>query len=552
VDDKTPARRYAPVKPFITILVVLLTSSGMTAPETAAPNGSVSRALLGVASGRTCTSLPYLAPLQETSQHIPGNIPHLQENADSAGDPQPFWETWWFRGAALLTLALLAMGGYRVASDRGEAHNRELAAEVEERTREIERRRRVAEGLRDVLAILNSNRPLPEVLDYIARQACELMRASAAVIHHVEYDKGKVTVEAQHGIPALEGESRPATQIYSGYADRAIFNRQPFATPDLKAYVSLVDTPEGDGLDPDEREWRRVTARGLDRVPGGAFLAVPLIVSNDVYGSIALYYDEPRQFSEEDIQLGLSFGHQAALAIENAQLHSQVQELAAVEERQRLARDLHDAVTQTLFSTSLIAEALPQLWQQDPQDGRELLEQVRQGTRSALAEMRTLLLELRPTGVRETDLNDLLRQLAEAIQGRANVSVSVVVQGECALPPEAHVAFYRIAQEALNNVARHSRAREVTVTLQCRSADLAANIGEGLRGYVTLSISDDGIGFDVNDVPTGHLGLEIMRERAAGVGASIAIDSQPGRGTRITVIWEAEEIEPTSEPSAPA
>jgi signal transduction histidine kinase len=132
------------------------------------------------------------------------------------------------------------------------------------------------------------------------------------------------------------------------------------------------------------------------------------------------------------------------------------------------------------------------------------------------------------------------------------VSVSVVVQGECALPPEAHVAFYRIAQEALNNVARHSRAREVTVTLQCRSADLAANIGEGLRGYVTLSISDDGIGFDVNDVPTGHLGLEIMRERAAGVGASIAIDSQPGRGTRITVIWEAEEIEPTSEPSAPA
>jgi signal transduction histidine kinase len=219
-------------------------------------------------------------------------------------------------------------------------------------------------------------------------------------------------------------------------------------------------------------------------------------------------------------------------------LRQREREKAIAEERQRLARDLHDAVTQTLFSTSLIAEVLPQIWKRDPTAGRRRLEQVRQATRSALAEMRTLLLELRPADLEEADLGDLLRQLAEATSGRGRVSVQVEVGGKCGLPPNVHVALYRIAQESLNNVAKHARARQAVVRLDCSLSPV--DEAEG-AGTVTLSIADDGRGFDLNTIPPGRLGLGIMRERAESVGAHFEIESKPGKGTQVAVVWTDNE-----------
>jgi signal transduction histidine kinase len=188
----------------------------------------------------------------------------------------------------------------------------------------------------------------------------------------------------------------------------------------------------------------------------------------------------------------------------------------------------------------LIAEAVPHIWAQDPEDGRRLLEQVRQGTRSALAEMRTLLFELRPTGLADADLGDLLRQLGEAVAARSGISVHVDVAGESELPPEVHVALYRIAQEALNNVARHAGAGHAWVRFSSsppRAGGNAIPMAQG--GPVTLSIRDDGAGFDPDNVPPDHLGLGIMRERAEEVGATLTVESEPGRGTEIRVMWEA-------------
>ena len=139
-------------------------------------------------------------------------------------------------------------------------------------------------------------------------------------------------------------------------------------------------------------------------------------------------------------------------------------EKAAIAERTRLARDLHDAVSQTLFSASLIAEVLPRIWEKNQPEGKKRLEEIRQLTRGALAEMRTLLLELRPAALADTDLGDLLHQLGESITGRARVPVDVTVNGEChVLTTEVKVALYRIAQEALNNVAKHSGAKRARV-----------------------------------------------------------------------------------------
>ncbi|MGD8487729.1 MAG: two-component regulator propeller domain-containing protein [Anaerolineae bacterium] len=226
------------------------------------------------------------------------------------------------------------------------------------------------------------------------------------------------------------------------------------------------------------------------------------------------------------------------MEVEEALRESEM-ERAVAAERSRLARELHDAVSQTLFSASLIAEALPTLWERDQVMGRERLATLRQMSRGALAEMRTLLLELRPTALVETSLEDLLRQLGEAVTGREGLPVTVKVEGLCNLPADLHVAIYRIAQEALNNVVKHARANQVAVSLRCTSRTPSHEWSEAEEAgmEIKLDICDDGRGFDPDQIPPDRMGLGIMRERAEAVGAQLEIVSQTGRGTRLTVTW---------------
>jgi signal transduction histidine kinase len=229
------------------------------------------------------------------------------------------------------------------------------------------------------------------------------------------------------------------------------------------------------------------------------------------------------------------------LRIEETLRQSEMEEAIAAE-RNRLARNLHDAVTQTLFSASLIAETLPRSWERDQEKGRRLLKELRQLSRGALAEMRTLLLELRPAALVETSLSDLLHQLAEAATGRGGLPVKVTVEGECALSPDVHIALYRITQEALNNAIKHARAGQVTVHLRCTPSPSVETDG-GQRAKVKLVVSDDGRGFNPDEVSPDHLGLVIMRERAEAIGATLEIESGSGHGsgTQIKVTWKKEE-----------
>jgi signal transduction histidine kinase len=139
--------------------------------------------------------------------------------------------------------------------------------------------------------------------------------------------------------------------------------------------------------------------------------------------------------------------------------------------------------------------------------------------------MRTLLLELRPSALIEASLGDLLRQLADAFTGRTRIAATVTVSGQSDLPPDVQVALYRIAQETLNNVAKHSGASEVQLTLRSQP------------GHLEMRIADDGRGFDANGVSPDHLGLGIMRERAEGIGARMTVASEPGEGTEVIVVW---------------
>lgn len=194
-------------------------------------------------------------------------------------------------------------------------------------------------------------------------------------------------------------------------------------------------------------------------------------------------------------------------------------------ERTRLARELHDAVTQTLFSATLIADVLPDLWEQNLDEGRRRLAELHRLTRGALAEMRALLVELRPNALVEIPLPTLLRQLTEANTGRACIDIQLNVEGQRKLPPDVQIALYRITQEALNNIIKHSRASQAIVALR---------LGDAVR----LSVADNGSGFDPSTVTADHLGLKIMRERAEAVGANFSLYSEPGEGAQISVVWQ--------------
>ena len=222
-------------------------------------------------------------------------------------------------------------------------------------------------------------------------------------------------------------------------------------------------------------------------------------------------------------------GEDVVLAMVRDLTDRKLAEEAAREERQRLARDLHDAVSQTLWSASLIADVVPDLWRQDPEKGLERLGRLQQLTRGALAEMRALLLELRPRALIETQLGELLSRLVDATVSHSGAKISLTHEGDYPLPENVHVAIYRIAQEALNNAIRHAMASEIIVRLQCGPK------------YARLEIKDNGCGFDLESTPPGqHLGLKIMRERASSIGVSLEILSRSGEGTQVVLIWSGD------------
>ena len=195
------------------------------------------------------------------------------------------------------------------------------------------------------------------------------------------------------------------------------------------------------------------------------------------------------------------------------------------EERNKLARELHDTVTQTLFSANLIAEVIPKLWKKDPEAVIERLEQVRQLNNVALMEMRVLLYELRPSAIKDEDLGNLLHGLVKSIGTRSKIPIELIINGEYKFPPKIELGYYRIAQEALNNIIKHSYATKANLVLKVFPEKLY------------MDITDDGHGFDVKKNSSTKLGLAIIRERAKLMGAQISIDSSPGKGTRITVIY---------------
>ncbi len=377
-------------------------------------------------------------------------------------------------------------------------YNKILEQRVADRTRELS-------VLYDVTAVASSVLDLDELLSCTLERALTAMRCETGAIYLSKNGTAELRPASRQGISSdLVDELQTLFDILS--PEQLASKNTPFVITNLNTHTEASEAIRQSG-------WHSFTAVPIQG-SGGRLLGMLSILSN------ASSY-----LSVEEMALLASIADHIGLAAENVHLRRQAEEAAVEGERRRLARELHDAVSQSLFSASVIAETLPLLWDRKPEMVRPNLINLHRLIRGALAEMRTLLLELRPASMAEAVLGDLLRQLVEGIVGRTQLEVALNMQGQGAIPIRVKKNLFRIAQETLNNVVKHSRAQNATINLT-----QTAN-------QITLCISDDGQGFDTSRSEAGRLGLNIMRERAESINAVITINSQPGQGTEIITLW---------------
>jgi signal transduction histidine kinase len=394
----------------------------------------------------------------------------------------------------------------------------EIEKEVTERKRAVlaEREQRtLAVALEKSASILNSTLDLDEVLDSMLLALENVIPHDSANIMLIDSERNIATVARYKGNPKEKSVEAPPTSNFPIYETPTLFsmyqNKLPFVIKDVKTDSSWIAQIGSD--------WIR------------SYLAAPILFGDEVLGFLNLVSDTKNFYSQEDAGRLQAFANHASIAIRNARLYDQAGDVAVLEERQRLARDMHDAVSQTLFTANVIAEALPLQWERDPMKGKEGLTKIKQLIQGALAEMRTLLVELRPDAISKSDLGDLINQIALGAMSYIEITPSVHISGRFPLPDDVQLALFRITQEIFNNISKHARANHVIVDFK--------NIGD----EVTLRVEDDGRGFDPDEIKTGRLGISIMRERATSIGASLTINSQPGDGTIVQVQWRRPEEE---------
>lgn len=378
-----------------------------------------------------------------------------------------------------------------------------LEQRAAERTRELST---LLEVTRSVVSTLDLN-PLLGLILKSLKMVVEYTGAAIAVLEGDEL----VILDYNGPMPRASMVGvRVSLQRESGYKE-VLRRRGPFLIGDMWS---------------DDPWLERLRADNADIMAGRyeyahAWLGVPLMIKDEVLGVLRLDHTDPNHFDDRQAQLALAFAHQAAIAIENARLYEQAGRLAALEERQKLARELHDSVSQALYGIVLGARTARALLERDPARVEDPLAYIAALAEAGLAEMRALIFELRPESLEMEGLVAALTKQVEALRARHQLSVRADLCPEPNLPLDHKEALYRVAQESLHNIVKHARAAQVAVRLAQEGKD------------VVMSIRDDGIGFDAGGEFPGHLGLRSMRERIERIGGELQIHSAPGQGTAI-------------------
>jgi PAS domain S-box-containing protein len=405
---------------------------------------------------------------------------------------------------------------------QGQPHTLAVLSDVTEQVQAYQLlEKRVNERSRQITALLElarnvaSTLELKPLLALVLSQLKTVVNYTGAAIATLE-DGCFVILDYQGPTPREQILGlRIPTNLSSGYSE-VVYRRQPVIFGDL-ADMDLqphAHTAQDDSLLREHFGYAH------------SWLGVPLMAKDRVIGVLRVDHEQEGRFNEQDAQIVLAFANQAAVAIENARLYERAQILAALEERQKLARELHDSVSQALYGIALGARTARTLVERDEMDPSSLappLDYVLALAEAGLAEMRALIFELRPESLEAEGLVTALSKQAEALRARHQIEVRVVLGDEPQVSLNVKEALYRVAQEAMQNTIKHAQASLVELRL------------ETTNGWLVLEVKDNGMGFDpAQDFP-GHLGLRSMRERIENQRGELTIDSAPRLGTRVLV-----------------
>ena len=390
--------------------------------------------------------------------------------------------------------------------------------DLDQRSQQLSRRGQELEMLLTVSGSVASTLEMRQLLTTVFDALSRVLDYSAIAVLTLNETRDALTVAARRG-PSLSTSQDIQRAGYSVVDLGPIWNRlgqeEPIVIPDVRG---------------GNREARIL--RGLlgDQVldAGDTFLRslmwVPLVVRGEIIGTLTITSASESVFGTRATTLALAIARQAAVAIENARLLERARQLAVLEERQRLSRELHDSVTQALYGISLYTEAAARaLAAGNSEPVAENLQEIRDTTQEALGEMRLLLFELRPPLLQEHGLASALRARLQTVEARSGLVTDFVAEGEDRLAPDSEQELYRVAQEALNNVLKHAHAAHVRLRLSVATACAA------------LEIRDDGVGFEPSFLSTGGFGLRGMRERVERLGGELRIESAPGAGACVHV-----------------
>jgi signal transduction histidine kinase len=389
---------------------------------------------------------------------------------------------------------------------RGIANSVALAADNARLYEETRRRLAESEGLQRVAKGFLQKVGLPEILEIVCTEAKNLTGARGSAVLLLE-DDGCLHVTHHIGKPDLTFECVPMKGAFAG---RIVHTGEPV----------LINLGENSGDDSMRAEQGDLWIPGLT-----SLLNVPLKTDTKVIGALDVM-NKPGGFNPDDVRIINLFAYQAAINIEHARLQQQAEELAVLEERQRLARELHDSVTQALYSVNLHADAARlALENKQPDAATENLANLRGVIREAMFDMRLLIYELHPLALEKEGLVAALRARVSAVEERAGLPAQISVEGERRLPLAIEEEIYRIAQEGLNNVVKHAQSNQVRINLRYDEKT------------VMLELEDDGVGFDPEAAKrNGGIGLRGMEERVRQMGGELQIESAPGKGTRLQVM----------------
>jgi signal transduction histidine kinase/ligand-binding sensor domain-containing protein len=427
----------------------------------------------------------------------------------------PWWETIWFRGALILLSVAGLFGAYRWRVRSHEIRSQDLETQVAEKTRQLDERVKELDTLLSVSQEVTSTLDLEALLSIFLDELKKVVDYDVAIIHRLV--QGNMELQSHRWFFPQMGQPPQRLLV----ADIPIIlemiqSQQAVIVDDHQFATRIVG---------DEEQFNtNLTSDVLQA--SRTLMGVPLVVKGDVIGMLILGHRQPGFWGEETVNLVQSFANQAAVAIVNAELYEKAGEAATLEERTRLARDLHDSATQSLYSATLFSEAGKELAEQgDLESASYYLSRVGEVVHQALKDMRLLVFQLRRPVLETEGLLMALQHRLDAVEKRAGVDARLISDHLPILPHQVSEELYSITIEALNNTLKHAQAEVVTITIRSDNGD------------VELEVHDDGRGFDTETARNGSgMGLVNIEERAAKLGADLTIDSSSDQGTSVRVI----------------